>query len=66
VAPLESGSGRLAARRDCEPIVYQATPRDPFVFVGVMTTMAVLGFVAIDIPAQRALSVHPAELLRQE
>jgi len=47
-------------------IVYQATPRDPFVFAGVMTTMAVLGFVAICIPAQRALRVHPAELLRQE
>ena len=47
-------------------IVYQATPRDPVVFAGVMTTMALLGFVATWIPAQRALRVHPTELLRQE
>jgi predicted permease len=47
-------------------IVYQATPRDPLVFAGVMITMAVLGLVATWIPAQRALRVHPAGLLRQE
>jgi len=47
-------------------IVYQATPRDPLVFAGVITTMAVLGFVAIYIPAQRALRIHPAGLLREE
>ena len=47
-------------------IVYQATPRDPLVFAGVMITMALLGMVATWIPAQRALRVHPAELLRQE
>jgi ABC-type antimicrobial peptide transport system permease subunit len=47
-------------------IVYQATPRDPLVFAGVMITMAVLGFVAICIPAQRALRVDPAVLLREE
>jgi len=47
-------------------IVYQATPRDPLVFAGVMITMAFLGIVATCIPAQRALHVHPAELLRQE
>jgi predicted permease len=47
-------------------IVYQATPRDPLVFAGVMTTMALLGLVATWIPAQRALRVHPARLLREE
>jgi ABC-type lipoprotein release transport system permease subunit len=47
-------------------IVFQATPRDPLVFAGVMITMAVLGLVATWIPAQRALRVHPAGLLRQE
>jgi predicted permease len=47
-------------------IVYQATPRDPLVFAGVITTMAVLGSVAIYIPAQRALRTHPAGLLREE
>jgi ABC-type antimicrobial peptide transport system permease subunit len=47
-------------------IVYQATPRDPLVLAGVMTTMTVLGSVAIYIPAQRALRIHPAGLLREE
>jgi ABC-type antimicrobial peptide transport system permease subunit len=47
-------------------IVYEATPRDPVVFVGVMITMALLGVLATWIPAQRALHVHPAGLLREE
>ena len=47
-------------------IVYQATPRDPLLFAAVLTTMAVLGLVAICIPAQRALRIDPAGLLREE
>lgn len=47
-------------------IVYEATPRDPLVFAGVIVTMAILGLVATWIPAQRALRVHPAALLREE
>jgi ABC-type antimicrobial peptide transport system permease subunit len=47
-------------------IVYQATPRDPLVLAGVILTMALLGLVATWIPAQRALHVHPASLLREE
>jgi predicted permease len=47
-------------------IVYQATPRDPIVFAGVMLTMAALGLLATWIPARRTLRVHPAQLLREE
>ena len=47
-------------------IVYQATPRDPLVLAGVVITMALLGFLATWIPAERALRVHPARLLREE
>ena len=47
-------------------IVYQATPRDPIVFTGVMVTMALLGLLATWIPARRALAVDPAVLLREE
>jgi len=47
-------------------IVYEATPRDPVVFVGVMITMAALGLLATWIPAQRTLRVQPARLLREE
>ncbi|HKD52278.1 MAG TPA: ABC transporter permease [Candidatus Acidoferrum sp.] len=54
-------AGQLLAQ-----IVYQATPRDPLVLGGVLITMALLGLAATWIPAQRALGVHPARLLREE
>lgn len=56
----------LLATRVLAYIVYQATPRDPFVLCGVVLAMALLGFVATWIPARRALSVNPLILLRDE
>jgi len=47
-------------------IVYQATPRDPAVLTGVVLAMLLVGLVATWIPAQRALSVDPLLLLREE
>jgi ABC-type antimicrobial peptide transport system permease subunit len=47
-------------------IVYQATPRDPLVMLGVVLTMTLLGALATWIPAKRAHSVDPARLLREE
>jgi len=47
-------------------IVYQATPRDPLVLAGVVLAMLLLGLLATWIPAQRALSVDPLILLREE
>ncbi len=47
-------------------IVYQATPRDPLVLAGVILAMLLLGLVATWIPAQRALSINPLILLREE
>lgn len=47
-------------------IVYQATPKDPFVLGGVTLTMLVLGLLAAWIPARRALAVDPIILLRDE
>ena len=47
-------------------IVYQATPRDPLVLFGVVLAMALLGLIATWVPAQRALSVDPMILLREE
>jgi predicted permease len=46
-------------------IVYQATPRDPLVLGGVVVAM-LLGLVATWIPAQRAMSVDPLILLRED
>jgi predicted permease len=47
-------------------VVYQATPRDPVVLAGVVLAMSFLGLVAMWIPAQRAMSVDPLLLLREE
>ena len=56
----------ILASRVLAAIVYQATPRDPLVLAGVVFAMAMLGLVATWIPAQRALSIDPAILLREE
>lgn len=56
----------LLATRVLAFIVYQATPRDPLVLAGVVVAMALLGLAATWIPAQRALSVDPLILLRDE
>ena len=47
-------------------IVYGATPRDPLVLGGVVLAMSLLGLLATWIPAQRALAINPAILLREE
>ncbi|MGB6744362.1 MAG: ABC transporter permease [Terracidiphilus sp.] len=47
-------------------IVYEANPRDPLVLAGVVLAMALLGLLATWIPAQRALSIDPLILLREE
>ncbi len=56
----------LLATRVLAYIVYQATPRDPMVLIGVVLVMLLLGLLATWIPAQRALSVDPLILLREE
>jgi hypothetical protein len=56
----------LLATKVLAYIVYQANPRDPLVLTGVVLAMALLGLVATWIPAQRALSVNPLVLLREE
>jgi ABC-type antimicrobial peptide transport system permease subunit len=56
----------LLASRVLASVVYQATPRDPLVLAGVVLAMAMLGLLATWIPAQRALSIDPLTLLREE
>jgi ABC-type antimicrobial peptide transport system permease subunit len=56
----------LLASRVLAFIVYQATPRDPLVLAGTILALLLLGLVATWIPAQRALSIDPAILLREE
>jgi predicted permease len=68
---LASGSAAglalgILASRVLAVIVYQATSRDPIVLGGVVLAMALLGLLATWIPAQRALSIDPLRLLREE
>lgn len=56
----------ILASRVLASIVYQATPRDPLVLACVVLAMSLLGLLATWIPAQRALSVEPLILLREE
>jgi predicted permease len=56
----------ILASRVLAFVVYQATPRDPLVLAGVVLAMGLLGLLATWIPAQRALSIDPAILLREE
>lgn len=56
----------VLASRVLASIVYQATPRDPLVLAGVVAAMLCLGLLATWIPAQRALTVNPLVLLRED
>jgi predicted permease len=56
----------ILASRVLALIVDQATPRDPLVLAGVLLAMFLLGLLATWIPAQRALSIDPMVLLREE
>jgi predicted permease len=56
----------VAASRVLSAIVYHATSRDPLVLAGVVLAMSSLGLLATWIPAQRALSLDPLTLLREE
>lgn len=56
----------VLASRVLASIVYQATPRDPLVLAGVVFTMLLLGLIATWVPAQRALSISPMALLRED
>jgi ABC-type lipoprotein release transport system permease subunit len=56
----------ILASRVLASIVYSATPRDLLVLAGVVAAMLLLGLLATWIPAQRALSLDPVTLLREE
>jgi predicted permease len=56
----------ILASRVLAFIVYQATPRDPVLLAGAVLAMLLLGLLATWIPAQRALSIDPVTLLREE
>jgi predicted permease len=56
----------ILASRVLAYVVYQATPRDPIVLACVVLAMVAVGVLATWIPAQRALTVDPMILLRED
>jgi predicted permease len=56
----------VLASRLLAALVYEASPRDPLVLLGAVSSMTLIGLVATWLPARRALSVNPAKLLRED
>jgi ABC-type antimicrobial peptide transport system permease subunit len=56
----------IAASRVLSSIVYQATPNDPLVLLGVALTMLLVGVLATWIPARRVFHVEPTNVLHDE
>ena len=56
----------IGATRLLAMIVYQASALDPIVLLGVLATMTFVGIVSASVPARRALTVNPANLLRED
>ena len=54
------------ASRLLAALVFEASPRDPLVLLGAVSSMTVIGLVATWLPARRAMAVNPAQLLREE
>jgi len=69
VARLRFGSrigARLAGYKSAPLYRLSGAPRDPLVLAGVVVAMLLLGAIATWVPAQRALSINPLLLLREE
>ena len=56
----------ILASRLLAALVYEASPRDPLVLLGAISAMIFIGLIATWIPARRALSINPAQLLRED
>jgi len=56
----------VLASRLLAALVYEASPRDPLVLLGAVASMTIIGLIATWIPARRALTINPAQLLRQD
>lgn len=56
----------VLASRLLAALVYEASSRDPLVLLGAVVSMILIGLIATWIPARRALTINPAQLLRQD
>jgi ABC-type antimicrobial peptide transport system permease subunit len=54
------------ATRWLTDLLYETSPRDPFVFLAVAVTLAIAGLAAAILPARRSTRVDPLIVLRTE
>jgi putative ABC transport system permease protein len=67
VLGLVLGSGlAVLASRGLALILFQVSPNDPFVFVGIALVLAGTGALATLVPARRASRADPAIALRYD
>jgi ABC-type antimicrobial peptide transport system permease subunit len=58
--------GALALRRTLASVLFGVAPTDPGIFAAVLVLLAMVGFLACYLPAQRAMRVDPLVALRRE
>ncbi len=58
--------GALALRRALASVLFGVAPTDPGIFAAVLVLLAMVGFLACYLPAQRAMRVDPLVALRRE
>src|SRR5687768_8345122 len=56
----------LGASGALQPVLYHVDPRDPFVFVAVVVTLAVVALAASFLPARRVTRIDPVTALATE
>ena len=64
IAIGETTAGLLS--RFAEPLLFNTSPRDPFVFASVAAVLLIVAMSATLLPARRARAVNPVEALRAE
>ena len=58
--------GALALRRALASVLFGVAPTDPGIFAFVLVVLALVGFLACYLPAQRAMRTNPLVALRRE